>query len=175
MRSESDPRSRIAWQPETPMIKALWENGSLHEAIISMTGPKSLEGHPSGIKARAGIVSILGMLIERGEPSQAIFGGHRRGPTSPRSRGDRSASTVLARAPRAVRGFSRSDRRAQDGGGRGRSIGIIAGRIGNIWIEWRPVGSMCVRLFSYISVGRRDAQRPHRAQRVEVLRDPASG
>src|SRR5262245_15026983 len=83
MRSESDPRRRIAWQPETPMSKALWENGSRHEAIISTTGPKSLEGRRSGIKARAGIISILGMLLEPGEPAQASFGGHHRGRTSP--------------------------------------------------------------------------------------------
>jgi hypothetical protein len=64
MPSESDPKSRIAWQPETPMNKALWENGSPHEAIISTTEPRSLEGGPSGNKTRAGIVSILGMLLE---------------------------------------------------------------------------------------------------------------
>src|SRR5262249_46721792 len=83
MRSESDPRGRIAWQPETPMSKALWENGSLHEASISTTGSRSSEGCPTGIRARAsisGIVSILGMLLEPGEPAQASFGGHRRAP-----------------------------------------------------------------------------------------------
>src|SRR5262245_14396698 len=74
MRSDSDPRNRIAWQPETPMSKALWENESLHEAIISTTGSRSSEGRPIGMRARAalsGIVSILGMLLEPGGPAQA--------------------------------------------------------------------------------------------------------
>src|SRR5262245_29285955 len=109
MRSESDPRRRIAWQPEAPMSKALWENGSPHEAIVSTTGPRSIEGGPSGIRARAGIVSILGMLLEPGEPAQARFGGHRRGRTSPRSSGDRSVRSVMPRAPRTVRGFGLID------------------------------------------------------------------
>jgi len=53
MRSESDPRSRIAWQPETPMSKALWENESLHDAIISTAGFRSSEGSPTGMRASA--------------------------------------------------------------------------------------------------------------------------
>src|SRR5262249_24030217 len=100
MRSDSDPRRRIAWQPETPMSKALWENESLHEAIISATGPSSSEGRPIGKRARAsvsGILSILGMLLEPGEPAQPGFGWHQRGTTSPHSRGDCSAQSVMLR------------------------------------------------------------------------------
>jgi hypothetical protein len=76
MHSESDPRNRIAWQPETPMSKALWENGSLHEAIVSTTGSRSSEGCPTGMRARAsleGIVSILGMLLEPGGAGPGEF------------------------------------------------------------------------------------------------------
>jgi hypothetical protein len=76
MCSTSGPRRRIAWQPETAMSKALWENGSPHDAIVSIPAPRSLEGCPSGIKARTGIVSIPGMLIEPGKPAQVKFDGH---------------------------------------------------------------------------------------------------
>src|SRR5262249_46737184 len=76
MRSESDPRRRIAWQPETPMSKALWENESLHEAIISTPCPNSSEGRPPGKRARtavSGIVSMLGMLLEPGGAGPGEF------------------------------------------------------------------------------------------------------
>jgi hypothetical protein len=114
MRSESDPRSRIAWQPETPMSKALWEKGSVHEAIISTTGSRLSEGRPIGMRAReslSGIVSILGMLLEPGEPAQASFGGHYRGRTSPRSRGE----PVIPQVPRVAQSFGRRHRRSQVG------------------------------------------------------------
>jgi hypothetical protein len=64
MRSESVPRNRIAWQPETPMIRARWADESFHEAIVSITGSRLAEGRPAGMRARAGIVSMLGMLLE---------------------------------------------------------------------------------------------------------------
>src|SRR5262245_32035134 len=104
MRSESGPRRRIAWQPETPMTKALCVNGSLQDAIVSMAAPRSLEGCPSGIKARAGIVSILGMLLEPGESAQVKFGGHYLSTGRSRLR--------LIRPPRATQGVDPTPGRA---------------------------------------------------------------
>src|SRR5262249_15334754 len=141
MRPESDPRSRIAWQPETPMRNTLWERGSLHEAIISTTGSKSSAGRPIGKWATApisGMVSILGMLLEPGEPAQASFSWQLRDRASPRSKrpGEFSASTTPcagSRGPAAgpVRG---NDQQQPDP--RGPVLGLITASRGILSLQW---------------------------------------
>jgi len=96
---------------QSPLGKGLAPRGDhLHGGAEIKRRPSFRDQGPE-----PGLSSILGMLLEPEEPAQASFCWHHRGRSFAPAKDGNLASqpqSVMPRAPRAVRGFGRSDSRS---------------------------------------------------------------